>query len=233
MPSEAGPLRQGVSTIGWGLFCASSWTWSIGIFLPLLMMQLYGWKGFWVFAIPNVLGCAAFGYVLNRRRSKVMVNAHAPAMRWFSFATVIYQVFFIGWAMDTFIIADTPWPEVVWPVLGATLTLVACAAAMALRGDLFWRWLAVLTTIAAVVLFIMLINFTGGFQSVNGSETDRSLLAAAPVIICGFIFTPYLDATFHRARQNTPSRHSFAIFGVVFAFMLMCSIAAFKAEDIG
>ena len=231
--SGHGMLKTGASVVGWGLYCASSWTWSIGIFLPILMLTLWGWNGYWVFAIPNVLGCAAFGYVLNRRRSRAMVNAHAPAMRWFSFATVVYQVFFIAWATDMFILDDTQWPEAAWPILGTTLTLVACAAAIALRGDLFWRWFAACATIAAVILFAILVDFTGGWGEATGSETNRSLLAAAPIIAAGFLLTPYLDATFHRALRHSPSRHSFAIFGVVFAFMLACSALAFDPKTIG
>ena len=48
-------------TLGWGLYCASSWTWCIGMFLPIIMLRRFGWPGFLVFAIPNVIGLIAFG----------------------------------------------------------------------------------------------------------------------------------------------------------------------------
>ena len=36
------------------------------------MLGLFGGGGYWVFAIPNVIGCAAFGYVLTRERSQAI-----------------------------------------------------------------------------------------------------------------------------------------------------------------
>jgi hypothetical protein len=47
------------------------------------------------------------------------------------------------------------------------------------------------------------------------------------VIALGFLACPYLDLTFHRARERSPSRHSFAVFGVTFALMLMVSAMTF------
>ena len=71
-------VPAGLATIAWGVFCACSWTWCIGMYLPKLMMDLYGWWGFLVFAIPNVLGCCGFGYVLARRaRSSLGAGAAA------------------------------------------------------------------------------------------------------------------------------------------------------------
>ena len=230
--ADQGAFSRGMSTVGWGLYCASSWTWCIGIFLPIIMLGLFGGGGYWVFAVPNVIGCAAFGYVLTRERSQAMVAAHAPAIRWFSFVTIIFQIFFLSWATERFIIDDAQWPAVIWPVLGAVLTWTACAGAISLRSDLFWRWIAVIAAVAAVILFIMLVGYTGGIRFNPRPEDAPSLLASAPIIILGFLLNPYLDATFHRARQNTPSKHAFAIFGLAFAFMLAFSAASFNAQTL-
>ena len=83
-------------TIGWGLFCTSSWTWCIGMWLPLLLIDRWGWPGFWLFAIPNVIGRTAMGYVVgSRERSIRMVEQHRGAMRWFSCVTIAFQLFWI------------------------------------------------------------------------------------------------------------------------------------------
>jgi hypothetical protein len=41
-----------------------------------------------------------------------------------------------------------------------------------------------------------------------------------PIITFGFLFCPYLDPTFHRAIQCSPSKHAFGVFGITFATMI-------------
>ena len=61
-------------TVGWGLYASSSWTWCIGMFLPIILLDRFGTAGFWAFglglfaaglssALANPLGtaCARFG----------------------------------------------------------------------------------------------------------------------------------------------------------------------------
>src|SRR5690606_20331072 len=86
-----------IATTLWGLYCACSWTWCIGMFLPTVLLHRYGWPGFFVFALPNVLGCTAFGYVLKtRQRSLELVERHRWMMVAFSAVTIAYQLFFAG-----------------------------------------------------------------------------------------------------------------------------------------
>ena len=59
-----------VLTAAWGLFLASSWTWCIGMYLPVPLLREYGWAGFLAFAIPNLVGCTVFGYLVSRERSR-------------------------------------------------------------------------------------------------------------------------------------------------------------------
>ena len=123
-------LSRAGSIVGWGLFCASSWTWCIGMFLPLILLQVFGWPAVWIFAIPNVIGCAAMGYVLDAKRSRQFVDAHTRPIRIFAFATVLFQVFFIGFASSTFLYTEGTLQEDRWPVLGTVLTLAAAAYAL-------------------------------------------------------------------------------------------------------
>ena len=55
-----------LKTLVAGLALASSWTWIIGMYLPRIMMERHGWAGFLAFAVPNVIGCTAFGFVLRK-----------------------------------------------------------------------------------------------------------------------------------------------------------------------
>ena len=44
-----------MATVAWGLFCSNSWTWCIGMYLPVILLRSFGWPGFLAFVIPNVL----------------------------------------------------------------------------------------------------------------------------------------------------------------------------------
>src|SRR5678815_2030036 len=69
-------------------FLASSWTWVIGMFLPVLLVREYGIWAWVIFAIPNCVGAAAMGWTLRtREQSLAMVQSHAAACRIFSLVT--------------------------------------------------------------------------------------------------------------------------------------------------
>ncbi|MDA0295513.1 MAG: hypothetical protein O3A31_05995, partial [Planctomycetota bacterium] len=87
------PLGGIAATVGWGAYCACSWTWCIGMFLPIILLGRFGWAGFWAFAIPNLIGCVAFGYLFTPERSRRFATAHAGPIRWFSIATIAFQIF--------------------------------------------------------------------------------------------------------------------------------------------
>ena len=212
-----GPLLK---TIGWGLYCTCSWTWCIGMWLPLLLIERWGWPGFWLFAIPNVLGCAAMGYIVrSAATSAALVQQHRGAMRWFSCVTIAFQLYWITaiactLGFDAFIPSSAAMVLVPTVVLGLAL-LVAC---LPLAG-----WL-----IAATALFAWTMTSFGlvGTQFMaqipdRGSVPPVELWGAAPIIVIGFLLSPYLDLTFHRARRETPSRHAFAVFGITFMAVLL------------
>ncbi|MDG2199950.1 MAG: hypothetical protein P8K80_02045 [Phycisphaerales bacterium] len=208
-------------TIGWGLFCTSSWTWCIGMWLPLLLIDRWGWPGFWLFAIPNVIGCAAMGYVVgSRERSIGLVAANRGAMRLFSIVTIAFQLFWLtslaGQPGFIPFISDQQTAAIVVPfaVLGAGMLV----SALPVTG-----WL-----IAAALLFAWTMASFGLLPSnsmeqigTSGTIPSSQLWGAAPIIVLGFLLSPYLDLTFHKARQQTPSSHSFAIFGITFMAVLL------------
>ena len=75
---------------------SSSWTWCIGMWLPMIVIGRWGWSGFWVFAVPNVLGCAAMGYIVgSKAKSQQLVDTHRGPMRWFSMFTIGFQLFWL------------------------------------------------------------------------------------------------------------------------------------------
>ena len=100
-------MRRPLESIQWGLFCTSSWTWCIGMYLPFILLRLWGWPGFWAFFVPNVLGCALFGFVLDAQRSRALAARLGWACALFSAVTIAYQCWFAGWVSQTFAIDPT------------------------------------------------------------------------------------------------------------------------------
>src|SRR4051812_32860256 len=78
--------------LGWAVYLATSWTWCIGMFLPVLLVRDYGTWGWFVFALPNVVGAAAMGWILRTREQSVrIVDQHRFACLAFSFVTITFQ----------------------------------------------------------------------------------------------------------------------------------------------
>lgn len=207
----------------WGLFCACSWTWCIGMFLPRLMIERWGWWGFIAFAAPNVIGCTAFGYVVrNRARSDDMIARQSTAMIWFSAVTLAYHMFFVVWLFDSLI--AIPQIGFLAPVVIAAI-IFALAGVFSFLNDRDWLGLSVLVYAISLLGFWKL-----GAAAVQSVEWDGELKfaglgAIVPFLFFGFLICPYLDLTFHRAIRNSPSRHSFAVFGVTFLVMIVLSVA--------
>lgn len=216
-------LRERSVTAGWGLFCACSWTWCIGMFLPIVLLREFGWPGFFVFAVPNVIGCAAFGYVLrNAGRRTELLRRHEPAAVLFSATTIAYHMFFMAY-LATMVARNTP---------QATLIAMALPAGVYLAGYGFswlpqraWPVAAAVLYAASMATFAVVGTATLRIVPWSGAMTATDLACLAPAFIFGFLLCPYLDLTFHRALGASPSRHAFAIFGLAFIPILLLTAA--------
>ena len=212
-----------IRTVGWGVFCAASWTWCIGMFLPVILLERYGWLGFAVFAVPNVAGCAAFGYVLRDRWQSVhMVRGHAGAMTGFSAATIAFHVFFAGFAARCLLPGENA---------SAGVAMVVAIAAFALAVLISYAPRAAWLPFAAIAYAVSLIAFAQlGVQplrdySWHATEGPGAGVWLILVMLLGFLLCPYLDLTFHRAFRESPSRSSFSVFGLTFAVMIVLTCA--------
>ena len=247
-------MRKTIESVQWGLFCTSSWTWCIGMYLPFIMLRLWGWPGFWAFFVPNVLGCALFGFVLDRERSRALAARLGWACALFSAVTVAYQCWFAGWVAQTFAIDPTAGVCTQLHTTPVALRTIASTAVpnallllglvLALRGDAFWRTAGTVLTLASPLVLLL----PGGQPAAAASAASDAaavppvvtpildampLAFAFPTIAAGFLLSPYLDLTFHRAAQEAPNpRIAFATFGAAFAGMLML-VAGFHDPGTG
>jgi hypothetical protein len=209
------------------MYLACSWTWCIGMFLPVLLVRDYGICGFVVFAVPNVVGAGAMGWVLRAPgAAAALVQKHEAACRAFSVATIGFHVYFLS---STLLHSAQPGslPWWCWILFGGSV--VAAFAPAGLGAS--WAVAVILWMLSASVGVIGLA--TGAFQSawaafipLGGSEQDLAWLA--PVCAFGFALCPYLDFTFAAARSQAPGRTgtaAFALgFGVLFLAMILLTL---------
>lgn len=222
------PTHGPLAAIMWGLFLGCSWTWVIGMFFPILLVRDYGVWGWVAFATPNVLGAAAMGYVLRDREASLrLVEKHRTACRWFGWITVAYHAYLIG-------ALTGPLGLTIAGLL--TMTILLVGRADSVRDT----WTALLVFAVSLGLF--------GYAHLSGhlwqglipkSFTDDlsniDLLLFIPAAVFGFLLCPYLDLTFHRARQATTpgtGRAAFTLgFGGVFFSMILFSLAYSRAFE--
>jgi hypothetical protein len=216
-------MRRAMQTVGWGLYLASSWTWCIGMFLPILLIRWWGWPGFLAFALPNVLGCTLFGYVLTPDTSRALVTRFRVWIALFGAATIAYQTcFLLKTGVTSALIAALP----------VTIALLLAARRATERSDRTMMVVGAVAWLLSCLLFARL--GTGALANLpaTGSLPPASLAWAAPFMAFGFLLCPYLDPTFHLALQRSPSRHAFAVFGTGFTVMLLFT-AAFADAGLG
>ncbi len=197
--------------MGWGVFLACSWTWCIGMFLPVILRRDFGVWAYAAFLIPNIVGAGAMGFVLRRRgASESMCAEHLPACRAFSWVTVAFQWFFLLW--------------LAWGWGQGGIALVIGAVGLAWGAELLCgserRWMA----LSACVFAISLGCGAWWIMSGGGKYAGAGLVPLhpgevawiVPVCVLGFGLCPYLDLTFHRARQKTPEGAAAAPFSIAF-----------------
>ena len=212
-----GTLRK----LGWGLYGESAWTWCIGMYLPVLLMQWYGWWGFLLIAIPNVVGCTYMGLKLRTAEaSRTFCRTHATAMRWFAIATIGFQLLFLAMVAKWLLL---PGHELVSNVFVIPLLAFSASWLLAMLPRPMWPWLGAAAFAASLVVLVT--NLSTGITDPNwfGTKPTLDILWLAPIFSLGFLLCPWLDAPFHRTLQETDDRRTFWIVGAAFALMLVVS----------
>lgn len=190
--------RATTSITGWAIYLGVSWTWCIGMYLPVILARDFGIWSFAAFALPNAFGAAAMAFVLgDADRSRRLIERHRGAMTSFSFVTIAYQAFFAGWML----------PQLLgWWTLGLYPLLLAVLIYAVRKDGEFHKITAAawaLSLAAAALLWqrgaLALPDSTGLFTPADGGLGVAWL---APVCLLGFALCPYLDLTFHHALQR-------------------------------
>jgi len=225
--------------LGWAAFLGASWTWCIGMFLPVILVRQYGFCGWVVFAVPNVIGAAAMGWVLrDARSSDEIATVHRDACALFSGVTIAFHLFFVMAVVGPLalsVINKQDAMDLAVGVVFAASVLMYVYMTHRDGGDRVLAWFALLISTVAMVFVVReisdIVATTPERMRPMVMEFDSRLLGLAPVCVFGFAFCPYLDLTFHRARQQTSgARASFGVgFGVMFFTMIIFSLIYSRA----
>jgi len=206
----------------WGAYLACSWTWCIGMFLPALLIRDMGWMGFVIFAIPNVLGAAAMGWILKSREDSIrFVERHPQVIWWFSTITLAFHVYWVLW-ITNFVRIAFPMPRVYMQAVAAIVIAFTIITQRAIRFERMPRVAAVLITLSIGVLISTFIfpDFTHATQQLaEAAPKSIAPLWMLPIMIFGFLLCPYLDITFHQARQGLGNQRNGRI-GFTIGFVL-------------
>lgn len=217
------PDHKPSNPIVWGAYLACSWTWCIGMFMPALLLRDFGWLGYLVFAIPNVLGAAAMGWVLtSRKQSEDFVSKHPQAIWWFSVVTIAFHVFWILWVFEYLRMA-LPMTQ------NASYGLIAAFIAFWLvtKRSGYFKRMPQLSVVLWVLSFLVLVStfvtpdlgpISDRFHDSHPSNAMGLFLI--PLSTFGFLLCPYLDITFHHARQQLDTKQRGRI-GFTIGFVIM------------
>ncbi len=220
-PPSTPPASTG-NPVLWGNYLAMSWTWIIGMVLPVLIVRDYGVWAWVVFAVPNVIGAGAMGSVLrDLAASRAMVARHLPMMAMFSLVTVAFHLFVAGW-----IVTQLMGPWALAAVIGVSALLYLLGGPRRGSADPLVALLVLVVSLSAGATMILR-GDVPSIPQVNPLPLG-DLLALSAVCVLGFALCPYLDLTFHRARQATSpagGRAAFALgFGLFFLSMIVLTL---------
>lgn len=216
MPGETRRETPTVAVLGWAAYLACSWTWCIGMYLPMLLVRELGTLGFVVFAVPNVVGAAMMGTILpSADASLQLVRRHRPALAAFSAVTVAFHLFFAAGMLPRLIGSMGP-----WTVLALVVVFTGIALRRRDRNDLIAA-VVVLAISAGIASFALRNRLDFSWAP---PPDPVAVAALAPVCAFGFLLCPYLDLTFHRARQRTSPAAGRVAFGVGFGVLFLAVI---------
>jgi len=207
-----------IKSLLWAFFLACSWTWCVGMFLPVLLVRNWGIWGWVVFALPNVIGAAAMGFVIrSRERSEDILINHRTAIGIFSLITIAFHIYFVYWFVAGRLMG--PWLLVI-PV--AAFFLMWGAGRQSPQTDPLMAGIVWVLSMVAFVVFAWQTGWKLDLPPARWPAYEVSWLL--PVCVIGFALCPYLDATFHRARMATGDRAPL-VFTLGFGLFFLCMIA--------
>ena len=197
------------------------------MWLPIYLIHDFGAAGWFAFAVPNVIGAAAVGFVHRTPEAARRFRERGiAAMRWFSVVTILFHVGFLGWMTRE---SALPW----LPPAGSVAAPVAALLfgwAMSRLSSAGWRTAALALLPIGPILMIAALRTSMGnalapppLEGVILSPWALSFYSAG--LAFGFLLCPHLDLTILRVREETRGRAGSAAFALGFGVFFLMNIA--------
>ena len=202
------------------------------MWLPVYLIGDFGWPGWVVFALPNVIGAMAVGVLItDAAEAGRVAERHRTMIAAFSVWTILFHALFAGRMVRVF--NDATLPAVVSDYWPAQLTGLALALLVALFAILPLGRAAK----AAIVVWLVSVGlgvaaFVTGPAFTVGPLEGRfglgALAMAAPVLGFGFLLCPFMDGTLlgvRAALRGSRGTLAFVLgFGVLFLVMIVMTL---------
>jgi hypothetical protein len=178
------------------------------MYVPVLFLRELGIIGVLIFAVPNILGATAMGWLVrDAAQSRRLIGKHQTAFAWYSLVTIAFHAFFAAWMIRL----------IVGPIAGVAVGGGFVFFWLILQWDRGGQFLAVGIALA-ISIAVMAWGFLRGDLPYFGWSVSTATLPLinnawlAPTLFVGFFCCPWLDLTFHAARQALPRPQARAAF---------------------
>lgn len=197
------------------------------MYLPVVLLQRYGWPAAVCFTIPNVVGVILFGrFMRSASESRALVRRHPMTCVAFSIVTIAFHVFFLIWVWQAHF--GLGWTNAL--AIGVVVTILAHLVVPASNRVMRALGMAAYGLSIALLVGTLVIRLTGTTQVIPPATLEQA--RATPIanvfvllpMVFGFLLCPHADLTFHRAYQavggGQNGRRVFTMFGLFFAVMI-------------
>lgn len=190
--------REGGHIVLFGNSAAVAWVWGLGFFFSIHFSFLYGLPGLLAFAVPNALGLALFGILIDR------LSQDRDVEKWF-FASArnapltifVYQI--VAISITVFGFANYFWgPAIGVQVMLGAVGFLALGSfigeLLRLRGVVIFHAGISFGCLGLVVLFFFLTPWPAGALTVPArAEYDVNFASVLIPLIVGLLVGPWFD----------------------------------------
>lgn len=205
------------SILSWAFFVGTSWTWCIGMFLPALISNEFGFAGWLAFAIPNISGGILMAWMISSPDASIrFVTKYRTACALFSWVTIAFHAFFIAWVVGCLL-----------GVGGRVIALVLSFLIYFLIVKGVEKYVSVVVWFFSTIILVFFFT-TAPVVFFPPAVFDLWDLAGVfCVSVFGFLTCPFFDLTFHRAIQKSPVRSVVVFFTGFFLVFLPMILATY------
>lgn len=203
-----------IRIFGWSAYLCCSWMWCIGMFYPVLLYRDFGIASWFIFTIPNVIGATLVPwFIKDVNSSKKFIIIHSFACQFFSFVTILFNVYFLLWTFVSF--------KLSFSLLLLTILLFFLLLIISRNHILPVTLITFFISLCALLIIFVFADKTGLTIVREENYGLVEALGLVPVFLIGFFFCPYLDLTFHRVIRESRKSQTKLIYVIGFLIFFL------------